>query len=208
MSKLFSPDSKFYRVMSAVGDLIILNFIFMISCLPVLTVGAAAVALYRGVLAIRRDEGSSPARVYWDTFRREWKQATVLWLLLLLCAVVPAAAVFWYYRHGSPSVPILALAILTVFFYFSVLSYAFPLQAQFRNTTLRIIKNAVILTWAYPLRSLAMVAINILPAVNLALFPYWFLRLGFFWFSLGFALLCYGDTGILRPVFSKLSRPK
>ena len=39
--KFFSLDSKFYRIMMSMGEMMILNFCWIVACLPLITIGAA-----------------------------------------------------------------------------------------------------------------------------------------------------------------------
>ena len=58
--KLFSPDSKFMRAMSRLGDLLLLNLVFLLCCLPLVTVGAAQTALYTVCFRLIRDQEPRP----------------------------------------------------------------------------------------------------------------------------------------------------
>ena len=46
MDRLFNMDNKFFTVMGRVADLIMLNVVFLICCLPIVTIGASLTALH------------------------------------------------------------------------------------------------------------------------------------------------------------------
>ena len=84
MGGFFSLDSKFMQAMSRVADLIILNVIYLVTCLPVITIGAASTALYTVCFRLGTAREGSLVKGYFRAFRDEFRQATLIWLFLLL----------------------------------------------------------------------------------------------------------------------------
>jgi len=203
MSRFFAPDSVFSRIFGTAADLILLNFLFILTSLPVLTIGASCTALCRSVHALLESTGS-PIKAYLTTWRQEWRQATAIWLVMLTLAAVTATDILWLMSFESVSVVILLPALLTAIVFLSVSAYVFPLLSRFENTTFQMLKNGLILAFAHPLKTFLIMISNLLPAVMLVIFPYWFLQLGFIWLTLGFSLICYSNMRLLRPVFSAL----
>ena len=77
--KLFSPDSKFMRFMSVLGDLMLLNFIFLLCSVPVVTIGASITALYTVVFRMVREKDSRSVVVqFFRSFRQNFRRATLL----------------------------------------------------------------------------------------------------------------------------------
>ena len=66
--KLFSPDSKFMRAMSTLGDLMLLNLVFLLCCIPVVTVGAAVTALDTAAFQIVRGTADRPVALFFRSF--------------------------------------------------------------------------------------------------------------------------------------------
>ena len=62
MDRLFNMDNKFFTVMGRVADLIMLNVVFLICCLPIVTIGASLTALHYVTLKMARNEESSIIR--------------------------------------------------------------------------------------------------------------------------------------------------
>ena len=84
MQNLFSPDSVFMRAMSRIGDLMLLNLLFLLTCVPIVTVGAAVTAMYSVTFRFDTDSEASVIRSYFRAFRADWKQSTAIWLIILL----------------------------------------------------------------------------------------------------------------------------
>ena len=77
MGRIFSLDSPLFSFLNKVADLILLNILTMICCLPIITIGASMTALHYVVLKMVRDEESYIVRSYFKSFRQNFKQATI-----------------------------------------------------------------------------------------------------------------------------------
>ena len=53
---LFNMDNAFWRTMGKIADLIILNILFIICCIPIVTIGASYTALYTVMLKLVKNE--------------------------------------------------------------------------------------------------------------------------------------------------------
>ncbi len=202
MLTIFSPDSTLMRFMSRIGDLMILNVIFLLSCIPVVTIGAALTALYRVCFQFDTEQERGTLRTYFDAFRENFKQGTLLWLILLVFGTAAAVNVgIFYFLPG-------ALHYLFVIFGAMLLlvlitaAFVFPLLSQFSNHWKDTLKNGIFLSIGYFPRALVLAALNIAPFVLLLLDFYRFLQLGFVWAALYFAAAAYVNTLILKKVFA------
>ena len=80
-------------------------------------------------------------------------------------------------------------------------SYVFPWISQFENTTGQALKNALILSISHLPRTLAIVAINLVPVIVFFISPELFLQVSFLWVALYSAAAAYMNTGLLWHVF-------
>ena len=80
MSKLFRMDSPLMRFLTKIADLMVLNILFCVTSIPLITIGASWTALYSVTLKMVRDEEGSVSRSYFRSFRQNFRQATLLWL--------------------------------------------------------------------------------------------------------------------------------
>lgn len=72
----FNLDSPVMRFLTKVADLIILNILFLICCIPIVTIGAASTALYTVTMKSVRDEESYVIRSYFKAFKDNFKIGT------------------------------------------------------------------------------------------------------------------------------------
>ena len=88
MNRLFNIDNPVMQFLSKMFDLVVLNLIFILSCIPVITIGASISALYYVCLKMLRGEDPYIWQNYWKAFRQNFKQSTIVWLLFLAAVVI------------------------------------------------------------------------------------------------------------------------
>ncbi|MBO5999901.1 MAG: YesL family protein, partial [Lachnospiraceae bacterium] len=69
MGNLFSMDSPLMKVLSRVADLLILNLLTVVCCIPVITAGAAFSAMYYVLLKMVRGEEGYIVKQYFKAFK-------------------------------------------------------------------------------------------------------------------------------------------
>ena len=77
MKNIFNPDSALMRGLGKIADLIVLNLLYLVSCIPLFTIGAANAALYDVTTRLSRDDALI-WRHYWAAFRSNFKKATAI----------------------------------------------------------------------------------------------------------------------------------
>ena len=204
MGKLFNLDSPVMQGLSKVADLVVLNLMTVLLSLPVITAGAATAALYDAVTRLLRDEGRLYSS-YWNAFRSNFKKATLLWLIVLVAGCLLGLSVLFYLiQETTGGFLLLLLAGVALFLWAITAAWIFPLQARFENTVRGTLHNAVLCALAYLPRSVAMAVLNLLPLALFLFFPDIFLRIGFVWLSIWYALAAYLNCRILRKPMEKL----
>lgn len=199
---MFSPDSHFMRFMSRLADLMLLNILFLITSLPIVTIGASSTALYTVCFRMDTVREGRLTRDYFRAFRAEFKQSTLLWLVMVLCFSGCTASTALFSRLAGPLryalLPCAALAFISLM----MLTYVFPLQSQFENSLRDTLKNAMVLSIAHLPRSILIAGITAFPAALLFLDPVLFLQTGFLWVALYFSAGAYCVARLLRKVFA------
>lgn len=205
MNRIFGMDTKVSRFLSMAWNLIVLNLLTLLGCLPIVTAGASLTAMHYVLLKLVRKEESYIGRMFRQAFKENFRQSTILWLLFL--------AVFFLYRadwvlaenypetFGAPmKYAVVILAILT----FMLMQFVFPLQSHFANRLSGTVKNAAILTISKFPRTLVMTLVWVIPYETLihsmALLPVLFM--------LGISLPGYVCARMYEPVFEQLEPEK
>lgn len=150
MEGLFSVDGKGFRFLSTVSELVILNLLWLLCSLPILTIGASTTALYSVTIKIVKNEESYVARGFWNSFKRNFRQATTIWVFIL--AVI---AILYFDFYFSAHAPVKGAAVLFVPFAFAAMLliltgiYVFPILAVFDNSIGKLLKNSLYMALAH-----------------------------------------------------------
>ena len=202
MNGLFSPDSRFMRYMSLLADLMILNLLFLLTSIPIVTIGASKTALYTvcGRLGTQR-EGST-LRDYFRAFRDNFGPSTKIWLLVLAWGAGTLACVGIFSGMGGWMrylfIPFAILFVLVTM----MESFAFPLLSRFENDWNTTMKNALLLSLGHFPRAIVITVLNLFPLCVLAADLFTFLKAAFLWVILWYAAAAYANTRLLKKVFA------
>ena len=196
MGKLFSLDSPFMQFMNRVADLMWLNILFVICCIPVITIGPSITAMYYITLKMVRNEESYITTGFFKSFRQNFMQATVIWLISLsACGLL----IFDYYIvSGRAGVSVgndtlisvmQVLLIAVLIFYVFTFTFVFPLLSKFDNSIKNTIKNAFIMSIRHFPVTLGSIAIGIIVTLLIIYVPIMLMVSIFLLFSLA-AFIC------------------
>lgn len=203
MGKLFAPDSKLMQILSRVADILILNALFFVSCLPVITVGAAVTAMYSVCFRWDTEQEDRLFRSYWRGFCGNLKQATAMWLIILAVLCVCCVDLFAAEKYGGIFAAMAIVFKIVLVLTLTVAGYAFPTLSQYHNTVGRTLKNALLLSLSYLLRTFAITVLNILPLLVLILDISLFIKLCPFLAMFYFSGTAYLIRQILKPVYEE-----
>lgn len=207
MNKLFGNEGYLQTVFNKIWDLLVLNLCFLVGCLPVFTVGTALTALFAVNLKAVRGEEGSVFPEYWKAFRENFRQATKLWGLMVALGVVFAVD-FWALGmlDGAAIWVLKALLGAMLLVYLAVFPWIFGYNARFADNAKTVLQNALILCGVNLPVSAAMLCISFL-AVFASLYSLaFFLRAVFVWLVLGFAVINYAKSYLLRRAFDKVAQ--
>lgn len=161
--KLFSLDSPVTRFLSRMGDLMILNVITLFLCILIIPAGAAMTALHYVSLKMVRGEEGYIVRDYFKSFKQNFGQATVIWLIEI-------AFIFVFYMdynllvNGAIKSEGLFLALVAVGIILATVSmFIFPVLSHFENGIFRTIKNGAFMSMMAAPKSLAMLVLYAAP---------------------------------------------
>lgn len=205
--KLFNPDSRIMIFLSRVADLVILNILWLICCVPVVTIGASTTAMYHVIRHWQKDSVSSIMRDFFQSFKEDFKQATPVYLILLIpTAAVVMNAMLIFNPENSAAVPsyLLVIWFISALILLFISSFVYPVMAFFADTLFKTLRNAMVLALANLPRTILISILNLLPVILLFVNLSFFLQSSIFWLLIGGALVAYLNMSILKPVFKKL----
>ena len=202
MGKLFDLDSPLIRVLNKVADLMWLNILTMFCSFPIFTAGAALTAAHYVALKLRRNEEGYVTREFFKAFKMNFKQSTLIWLLLLALGVIFAADFYIMRTNEELELPQIVQILVMVAFilYIFLLVWVFAMQAKFINNIKQTLKNALAMSMIQFPKTILMILFYILPWVIL-----WFsLRVFPIVFVFCFSAPIFGSAVLYNKMFKKL----
>lgn len=148
--KFLSYDSPFGQLVMKLCYSCCLNILWFLCCIPIVSIGASTTALYYTSLKIVRGEDHALTRMFFRSFRENFRQSTTLWLILLAVGGLLASDGYIVYHLRASSTGAaavlwtltLALVIAAAVAYTIVLLFVFPLVASVSNTNWAMLKNS------------------------------------------------------------------
>lgn len=182
MDRIFDPDGKFMELLWKPIHIMFLNLLWVLFSLPVVTIGASTSALYSVLIKMRSGKEGKLFLDFWDAFRRNFRQATVIWLIVAFAAVVFTTDIVYFVNMGGLAGTIFAMIFLGLDVVLLLMSlYVFPMQAVFDNSIATTLKSALFLSSRHFGWTAVLLAMAILTAIAVIL--YWPL-IGWFVFGL------------------------
>ncbi|CUX35801.1 YesL family protein [Clostridium sp. C105KSO13] len=204
MGGIFNLDSSVMNILNKIMNTVILNICFLISCIPVITIGAALTALYSVNLKMVKDEEAYVFSEYWKAFRKNLRQGTACGLILAAVGAVFIVDFFAVRAVAGIVQKILGAALIVLFIvYFVIVLYVFPYMARFQDSLGVCLKNALMIGAVNIGYTITMILIGAACAALTFFSIEVMLRALFIWIAGGFSLLAYVNSFFFRKIFGK-----
>lgn len=170
--KMFAFDSPLMNALNKISDLMWLTILAVICCIPVVTAGASLTALHYMALKMVRDEETYIARGFFKSFKENFKQATAIWLLLLLAMgiIIGDFIITWnmagvFYQVLRAVFTVVGLLLLFEF------AFVFPVLSKFANSVKVTMKNALVISIVQFPKTIIMILMPVALVVLIWFFP-------------------------------------
>lgn len=203
MRAMLNADQPIMAAVSRIADLILLNLVVLLACVPVVTIGASMTGLYHSLIKMRRGEDAHIIRTFWSSFKSNFKQATIIWLVQ---AIVTVVLIMDWVIVGNTELqfPAFVTVISVIAFIFVSMTsyYVYPLLSHFRNSVAQTVKNGFFFSVMHLLKTVCMLAISVAPVLLFAVWAY----SAIFVVLLGISLPAYINAGILSAIFQRYEK--
>ncbi len=202
----FNIDSPIWRVMGFIGDLILLNFLFILTCIPLFTIGASVTALSAVEFRMMEKRNGAVVREYFRAFKENFKESTLIWLVYLAFLFI-CVLNFNLVSNTNPANRKMIMIVLGIalFFVTMVVMYGLAMQARFVNT----LKDTVLKAFLIGLSGLPYTIVMILmivAAVGISVRTVGAVLFSFpFWILIGFSGIGYLCNLMYLRVFKKVT---
>ncbi len=208
MRELFNYENKFMQALMTFGDMIILNLLFLLCCIPVVTVGAAQAGLYTGLRVITNPEDdSSVTAAFFRGLKAGFGRVTVAYGILLVL-ILPLGMIAFQALYDpaalaaigvSKGLRILAAAALGVCAMFQTVLCLF--HSRFTCSVPRLYKNTWMVLLCHPLRSMGAAFLTWIPVLLLLLYLPGFVALTPLFLAFFYSFMCLLAQSLLRKPF-------
>lgn len=146
---ILSPDSEFMIAVSKIADYIMVNLLCVLFSIPIVTAGAAMSAKFYVAMKLERGEEPQVCKAFFKAFRQNFKQATLIWVVVLAISAVIAwdwYSILFAESQGMFTAGKIIFLVMTIL-WCSVVYNIFPLIARFRMTTKEAVKGALVFSF-------------------------------------------------------------
>ena len=159
MGGFFNINSPFFRIMSKVFDIFALSIIWVLCCIPVVTIGPATTALYYAVVKSLRRNRSYATKEFFHAFKTNLKQGMIVGVFLLVLTFILMVNVEYAKQLGTTFGTYLRyfyIALLVAVLVVSI--YVFPVLSRFTVT----FKNLLKISLFFAIRHLLTTIVSVL----------------------------------------------
>lgn len=196
---MLQKDGKFVKVLNRIADLVGLNLLAILFCIPIITIGASITAVYGCIFRIQEKREGYLTKDFWKLFKECFRSSTIIYLV----GVAVVAMLYLDYQIFATDSRLDILQVLVVaggILVAEVFTYAFPMESYFENSLKATVKNALLLGISNIPYTLLMLGINVFPFFLVARIPVTF----GIWFLIGISGVAWINSFFLKKIFSKV----
>ena len=199
---LLNEDNIIHIFLNKLGDIIVANLLFLVCCIPIITIGPALTALYHCMLRTVKGNNNGTTKTFFQAFKENFRQSLIVWLGLLAVGFILFLNIRFLQNTASVvSKPLFYVSLGIAGLVIILALYIFPVIAAFANTTVNLLKNAYVFAFLHFPSTLAIAVITILPMFmtyrDIKLMPLY----ACCWFFFGFGLTAYVNSLLLYRMF-------
>lgn len=147
MSNIFNLESPLWNILNKITDVIILSLLFIVTSIPVVTIGASLTAMYYQMFRLSENTEGNIVKGYFKSFAENFKKATPVWLICLLAGAFLAGDLYICIKMRMPAATFF-MAVISVLavFYVMFITYLFPLLSRCIADTKKIVFMAFMMS--------------------------------------------------------------
>jgi len=178
MSRIFDLDGPVMRFLTKFADLMILNICTLIGCIPIFTIGASLTGMHYVLLKMVRGQEAYIIKDYIKSFKENFRQATVLWLIFFVIGMLLFGDFYLYKKVGDDMFSEKVLTIMTVLtgavalVVLMIFIYVFPVLSHFVNTIKTTLRNSLFMAILNFPKTILMVIVTVIAVAAPFMFLY------------------------------------
>jgi uncharacterized membrane protein YesL len=201
--KIISIDSPIMSFLNKVSDIIILNILYIVFSLPIITIGATTTASFAVTSKLIKDGEISIIRAFFSEFKRNFKTSTLCWLIMIIMgSILIFDFLIAFHFPSTLQITLRIMVVMLGLIYLFTFLYLFQYIANFKSKMLISFKNSILLSIAKLPYTLLFIII-ILLCVTITYIAGLFVS-GPFWTLFGFGFIIYLTTPIYSKIFNSI----
>lgn len=166
MGGIFNYDGKFARALQKVADVIIVSVLWIIGCIPLITIGTSTTALYYASIKAVLGE-STIVKNFFKSYKENLKQSIIIEIILLIVAYIIYLnwKIIFDMSGGGTAFKVVYFVVLI--WLVPIVCYIFPMLARFALTTKLLFVNAFVLSFKNLPKTIFIIFTSMLPIVCL-----------------------------------------
>ncbi len=173
MNQFFRMDGKVFTVLDKLADLLWLNVLYLICCIPVVTIGTATTSLFYVTLKMCKNEEGYITKSFFHSFKANFRQSLIIGIISLM---VGAALIVDLYIVLNSNIMFrnVLFILLSMFFliYVFFMVYVFPLLSKFDNSIKNLVKNSFLISIRHLPWTILLIVMIVIPFVASLFVPF------------------------------------
>lgn len=205
MINLFGIDNKFFETLEKISNIVILNFLYILFSIPIITIGASTTATYFVAMKIVQNEEGYIFRTFIKSFKENFKISTIVWIMIMLVGGV--LILDFHISNAIPNSSIsnifkLILTMVSIIIIFNI-TYVFPIICKFDNSIKNTIINATLISIQNLPYTIIMSLLNLIPIISILFFSNYLGYIAFFYIIIGYAVVSCINSFFLNNILNK-----
>ena len=205
MINLFGIDNKFFETLEKISNIVILNFLYILFSIPIITIGASTTATYFVAMKIVANEEGYIFRTFIKSFKENFKISTIVWIMIMLVGGV--LILDFHISNAIPNSSIsnifkLILTMVSIIIIFNI-TYVFPIICKFDNSIKNTIINAILISIQNLPYTIIMSLLNLIPIISILFFSNYLGYIAFFYIIIGYAIVSCINSFFLNNILNK-----
>ena len=205
MKSIFSPEGILYRITDRFGNLVLLNLLYLICCIPIVTIGPATAALHYVTMKYVTNDEHRVWTPFFHSFKQNFKQGVIVGLFTTGLGIFLGFDLYWMYQivtNGTPFNKFILVAVaLACILYLMGTAYIYSLLARYENSIRQMLKTALFLSIRHLPATVCIAIIAVAPIIMLFAHPVTFMLALTFYFFIGFAAIAYFHDQLIVRIF-------
>ena len=172
VNNLFSPDGVYARVMNWLWNILVLSVLWLVCCMPIITIGASSTAAYYAASKVMRHKTGKLVSEFFASFRRNLRQSIPLSAAITLLQVVLVMECIDLYSDIRVPMGFLALFLFLLLVVCAQANYLWACLSRFDRSSFQLFRMAIVLAFRHFLTTILLLLLLCIPLAGIYFMPW------------------------------------